>query len=416
LATSAPWSAFQRLPASGFTLVESVGGTYLGKLLGRSGVLGRRSGAGAFQAPGLSAAEARRLRPAAVPGHGAQADAQRVQLALGILRAMGLTTNFARLVLVAGHAAHSANNPQLAALQCGACGGHGGDVNARALALLLNDAAVRRGLAAQGLHIPPHTHFLAGVHNTTTDDVSLLDTDLLPPGHAADVQALRADLESAGRKARAWRAPRLGLAHLGDQPRALERALRERAQDWAQTRPEWGLANNAAFIVAPRRRTRGADLEGRAFLHEYDAHADADGAVLAQILAGPMVVGHWINMQYYASTVDPQGLGSGNKLLHNVVGGRIGVFEGNGGDLRIGLAWQSVHDGERWMHTPLRLSVLIDAPRERIERVLAADATVRRLVEHRWLHLLRFVDGDATPVDLETWQHGQWQAMPARGD
>ena len=46
--------------------VESVGGTYLGKLLGRSGVLGRRSGAGAFQAPGLSAAEARRLRPAAV--------------------------------------------------------------------------------------------------------------------------------------------------------------------------------------------------------------------------------------------------------------------------------------------------------------------------------------------------------------
>ena len=38
--------------------------------------------------------------------------------------------------------------------------------------------------------------------------------------------------------------------------------------------------------------------------------------------------------------------GSGNKLLHNVVGGHIGVFEGNGGDLRIGLPWQSVHDGE----------------------------------------------------------------------
>ncbi len=416
LATSAPWSAFQRLPASGFTLVESVGGIYLGKLLGRSGVLGRWTEAGPPQAPGLSAAEARRLRPAMMPGAGVPADAQRVHQALGILRAMGLTQNFARLVLVAGHAAHSANNPQLAALQCGACGGHGGDVNARALALLLNDAAVRLGLAGQGLHIPSHTHFIAGVHNTTTDEVSLFDTDLLPPGHAADVQALRADLESAGRQARAWRAPRLGLPHLGDQPRALERALHERARDWAQTRAEWGLANNAAFIVAPRRRTRGAALDGRAFLHEYDAHADADGAVLAQILAGPLVVGHWINMQYYASTVDPQGFGSGNKLLHNVVGGRIGVFEGNGGDLRIGLAWQSVHDGERWMHAPLRLSVLIDAPRERIERVLAADATVRGLVERRWLHLLRFVDGDAAAVGLEAWQHGQWRTASPSAD
>ncbi|MEJ1267947.1 putative inorganic carbon transporter subunit DabA [Pantoea ananatis] len=46
---------------------------------------------------------------------------------------------------------------------------------------------------------------------------------------------------------------------------------------------------------------------------------------------------------------DPQRLGSGNKVLrwYNV-GGRIGVFEGNGGDLRIGLSRQSLHDGERW--------------------------------------------------------------------
>ncbi len=42
-------------------------------------------------------------------------------------------------------------------------------------------------------------------------------------------------------------------------------------------------------------------------------------------------------MQYYASTVDNHRYGCGNKVLHNVVGGRIGVFEGNGGDLCIGL-------------------------------------------------------------------------------
>lgn len=48
-----------------------------------------------------------------------------------------------------------------------------------------------------------------------------------------------------------------------------------------------------------------------------------------------MLVTNWINCQYHASTCDPARLGSGNKALHNVVGGHIGVFEGTGGDLRI---------------------------------------------------------------------------------
>ena len=55
-----------------------------------------------------------------------------------------------------------------------------------------------------------------------------------------------------------------------------------------------------------------------------------------------MLVMHWINWQYHASTCDPVRLGSGNKVLHNVVGGDLGVFEGNGGDLRIGLSRQSL--------------------------------------------------------------------------
>ena len=55
------------------------------------------------------------------------------------------------------------------------------------------------------------------------------------------------------------------------------------------------------------------------------------------LLTAPVVVANWINLQYYASTVEPDQYGSGNKLLHNVVGGDLGVFEGNRGDLRIGL-------------------------------------------------------------------------------
>jgi uncharacterized protein YbcC (UPF0753/DUF2309 family) len=89
--------------------------------------------------------------------------------------------------------------------------------------------------------------------------------------------------------------------------------------------------------------------------------------------------------------------------LHNVVGGKLGVFEGNGGDLRIGLPWQSVHDGEQWRHAPLRLSVFIEAPQAAIERVMAKHLQVRQLVEHEWLHLFRL--GDAT---VERRHRGAW--------
>jgi len=83
--------------------------------------------------------------------------------------------------------------------------------------------------------------------------------------------------------------------------------------------------------------------------------------VLEAILTAPMVVTNWINMQYNASTVTPELFGSGDKVLHNVAGGNLGVYEGAGGDLRIGLALQSVHNGTDWVHQPLRLSVLVEA-------------------------------------------------------
>ena len=50
------------------------------------------------------------------------------------------------------------------------------------------------------------------------------------------------------------------------------------ARNPAQTRPEWGLAGNAAFLIAPRQRSRGVVLGGRSFLHDYDASQDADGS------------------------------------------------------------------------------------------------------------------------------------------
>jgi uncharacterized protein len=157
-------------------------------------------------------------------------------------------------------------------------------------------------------------------------------------------------------------------------------------------------------VALPGRRIRGVDLQGRSFLHDYDYRKDTDGSLLELIMTAPMVVTHLINMQYYGSTVDNKRFGSGNKTLHNVSGGRIGVFEGNGGDLRIGLPWQSLHDGERWLHTPLRLTVVIEAPREAIDAVIAKHETVRQLLDNQWLYLTR-LEGER----MERYSDGSWQ-------
>ena len=396
------WRPFERLPNSAFSLVESLGLSYLGKIL-------YRSLPSLVQAPtstpiGLAANEAARLRPTLLMP--SATNAERATLAEKILCAMSLTSGFARLVLLLGHGSQTANNPHAAGLDCGACCGQTGEVNARVLAALLNQPDIREILATRGLHVPATTHFLAGLHNTTLDEVTLFDVDLVPASHQADLQQVNAAMRDAGERARAERAPALGLSALADRPDALKNAVTARSKNWSETRPEWGLVNNAAFVVAPRTRTRDVNLHGRSFLHDYDYTRDTDGSVLELIMTAPMVVTHWINMQYHASTVDNGRYGSGNKVLHNVVGGRLGVFEGNGGDLRIGLPMQSLHDGEKWIHTPLRLSVFIQAPRAMIETVVHKHAMVKQLLDNRWIHLFR-LEGDAVevyrPTGWERW-------------
>ena len=247
------------------------------------------------------------------------------------------------------------------------------------LATLLNDADVRTGLTAQAIDIPADTLFIGALHDTTTDTITLYSADHPSDGHRADLCKANAWFKAAGILARAERAMRL--------PRANgQHSITRRSRDWAELRPEWGLAGCNAFIAAPRQRTIGKALAGRAFLHDYDWTIDHDFGVLELILTAPVVVASWISLQYYGSTVAPNVFGGGNKLLHNVTGG-IGVIEGTSGPLRGGLPWQSVHDGRRFVHEPLRLSVCIEAPREAITAILERHDGVRALFDNRWLHL-----------------------------
>jgi uncharacterized protein YbcC (UPF0753/DUF2309 family) len=239
--------------------------------------------------------------------------------------------------------------------------------------------------------VPDDTWFVAGLHDTATDDVTLYDTAALPATHAEDLVRLRELLAEAGHLTRSERATLLGVA---DAPR-LDDQVRARSRDWSQVRPEWALAGNAAFIAAPRARTAGLDLGGRSFLHSYDWRQDEGFGVLELIMTAPMVVANWINLQYYGSTVNNDLWGSGNKTLHNVVGS-LGVFQGNGGDLKGGLPWQSVHDGERFVHEPLRLSVFIEAPEAELNRVIARHANVRQLLDNGWLYLFGMADDGRT--------------------
>ncbi|MGD9721248.1 MAG: DUF2309 domain-containing protein [Pirellulales bacterium] len=326
--------------------------------------------------------ERHEAEPGPQNGHLGYSVDEMVLIAERVLRDIGLTKQFARLVVIMGHGSSSLNNPHESAHDCGACGGGRGGPNARALAGMLNDPRVRERLQAKGLEIPRDTIVVGAYHNTCDDNVEYYDLDRLPSSHHDEFEAAQRVIDVARRRNAHERCRRFESAPLDLSDEAALRHVQARAEDLSQVRPEYGHATNAVCFVGRRTRTKGLYFDRRAFLNSYDpTQDDAQHHVLERILQAVIPVCAGINLEYYFCYVDPTGYGCGTKLPHNITG-LLGVMDGAASDLRPGLPWQMVE-----IHEPVRILFVIETTPAAIDEVLTRNEALNRLVRNEWVQL-----------------------------
>jgi uncharacterized protein YbcC (UPF0753/DUF2309 family) len=299
----------------------------------------------------------------------------------GLLKSIGLTTNFAPLIYIIGHGASSLNNTHYAGYDCGACSGRAGSVNARVAAFFGNHKSVRQELKNRGISIPDDTHFVAALHDTTKDEIEFYDEkdipSLLKEKHEENVLKFNSALDKNAKE----RSRRFILIDSNKSAKEVHEKVKLRALSLFEPRPEWNHATNALCIVGRREISKHLFLDRRSFLNSYDYSKDLEGKYLLNILKAVAPVCGGINLEYYFSKVDNNRLGAGTKLPHNVMG-LIGVANGMDGDLRPGLPAQMIN-----IHDPLRLLVIIEHYPEVIIKTLNEHPPTFEWFKNNWIHL-----------------------------
>ncbi len=297
------------------------------------------------------------------------------------LQSIGLTKDFAPVVIVVAHGASSANNPHFAAYDCGACSGKPGAPNARAFSHMANDLGVREILTQRGISIPDETVFIPALHDTTQDEVTYFDLkqfgDPLPGKFLSFRRTMKEALRRNAHERCRW-------FELGPKSGNLQTAsdhVKLRAASIFEPRPELNHSNNLYCIVGRRSLSRGLFMDRRSFLHSYDPSSDPEGQILARIFSQVIPVCGGINLEYYFSRIDNSIYGAGTKLPHNVVG-LLGVANGVEGDLRTGLPSQMIE-----VHEPARLLIAVEQTTEIIDRALTLIGGLKEWLDHQWVRV-----------------------------
>ncbi|MEQ1733042.1 MAG: DUF2309 domain-containing protein [Bacteroidia bacterium] len=300
----------------------------------------------------------------------------------GVLKSIGLVTNFAPLVYVIGHGASSVNNPHFSAYDCGACCGRPGSANARVLSFMANHPQVRQALITRGITIPATTQFVGGLRDTTRDEISFFDIDALSSinkdKHLHNELAFNKALDYNAKE----RSRRFESIDTKQSAEDIHKQIVVRSVSIFEPRPELNHATNALCVVGKRALSKDLFLDRRSFMNSYDYSIDLEGKYLFNILKAVAPVCGGINLEYYFSRVDNQKLGAGSKLPHNVMG-LFGVANGIDGDLRPGLPSQMIE-----VHDPVRLLVIVEHfPDVVLKTIQTADATYEWFV-NEWVNLV----------------------------